>query len=99
MNWYIGQKIVAIRTHSEAVFKEGDIFLINGLAQGCCYVRIDIGIEGNGITHCNTCKKMRQNNGVWWMDERNFAPLDEMTAHESAIKELLKENEIHENIH
>ena len=101
MNWYIGQKIVAVRTHNGKAFKEGDIFTIKGIKKAPCkcpYLVFDIGISSNGKKGCYECQVV-YGYTIWWMFETSFAPLDEMQAHESAIKELLKENEIHETIH
>jgi len=95
MNWYIGQKIVAIANATNGDFKEGDIFAIKGLKQGCCCVVIDIGIKAvNDTIVCRAHKTRYKSNGIHWYKETMFAPLDEMTAHESAIKELLKETQV-----
>jgi len=104
MNWYIGQKIVCVKSHQQGWFKEGEIFTINGLRKCLCKCNtldIDIGmIDNSGYAECYTCKSSYYDNSVLgWFNETRFAPLDEMQAHESAIKELLKENEIHETIH
>lgn len=90
MNWYIGQKIVAIVTHSLGDFKEGQVFEIKTLRQGCCSIWIDIGIPSkHGPTICY-CGKIHNKQSFAWYCETAFAPLDEMQAHESAIKQLFK---------
>lgn len=100
MNWYIGQKIVAVRDHAGGL-KKGQIFTIKALKTSPCmcnHIIIDVGIRLYGKGLCNSCNKYTEVGDIYWFSYNNFAPLDEMTAHESAIKELLKENEIYETI-
>ena len=51
--FYIGQKIVAIKDHSQGVFKKGDEFTVLGI-DNCCgeYLYINIYVYGT-ICECN----------------------------------------------
>lgn len=89
-NWYIGQDIVCIKTHSRGLIKEGDIFNIKAL-MNCCQVSIDIGVlSPNGLTHCSSCKKIFYPYPYHWFSERLFAPLDTLTDI-SEIQEILNQ--------
>lgn len=94
MKWYIGQRIVAIKDHSEGRFKKGDEFTIKGLRMapcGCGHVQIDIGLSDPSVTHnqCNRCGKEEKYKGVLFYSERCFAPLEPI---EEAIHNLLEES-------
>lgn len=81
VKWYIGQPIVAIRTHSQGVFSKGEEFIIEQLKLSNCSckdISISIGIISNTSSYiCKSC-------GDTWEDtshgrffsENNFAPLD-----------------------
>lgn len=80
-NFYVGQDIVAIRNHSNGMFKEGDVFHIKGLKQGCCErgkLKIDIGhyLEDTH-TFCTHCKR-KNNPGIQWYNSDSFKPLDSL---------------------
>jgi hypothetical protein len=85
--WHIGQDIVCIKSHSQAVIKEGDIFTIKGLKKGCCTIVIDVGISAQShLTKCR-CGNIRvKHDGIFWLGEQLFKPLDELTD----ISELLE---------
>ena len=91
-NWYIGQRIVAIRDHGKGLFKRGDEFTIHGLRGSSCrchHVEIDIGHRDTPhYTRCVNCENLTYSSGTLWFDEVSFAPLDEL---EQAIEELLEE--------
>ncbi len=95
MNWYIGQEIVAIRTHSQRLIIRGRTYKIKQLQITPCKcnnVDIDVGIPHtyNGIVECNMCGIKYSSNGHTWIDERNFAPLDQDISELTEILE--KEN-------
>ena len=94
MKWYIGQRIVATKDHSQGYFKRGDEFQINGLRMapcGCYRVQIDIGLSydraGNVI--CVKCGKGSIYTGALFYHECCFAPLEHI---EEAIHNLLEES-------
>lgn len=97
MDFYIGQDIVAIKDHSQGVFKEGEVFTIKGLKGSYCKckkVLIDIGIFSDAHTiKCNYCGNITiKDNSTAWFSERCFAPLDtladisELTEHLETTK-------------
>lgn len=59
MNWYIGQKIVCIRTPKSLLFNEGDMFKITGVRESTCkcpYIELSIGIAAtNNFLSCSKC--------------------------------------------
>jgi len=96
-NWYIGMDIVCIKTHSEGVVKEGEVFTIKALRKPCCNVQIDIGKDlnytgGTFSTSCAVCKKITNNgtDATAWISHRLFAPLDTLTDI-SEIEEILNQ--------
>lgn len=100
MNWYIGQRIVAVVDHSQGKFKKGDEFTIKGLRGafcGCNKILIDIGItlplNWSSIYTCAYCgSKIEYNSRIHWFAETCFAPLEPFEAEaEKAVKKLLEE--------
>ncbi len=96
MNWYIGQDIVAVRDHEDKAYKAGDEFKIRGLRGSTCLckvVEIDIGIiDNDGEYYCDCCGiESIEHTGLWWQDERDFAPLDPI---KEAISELMEHTQV-----
>lgn len=78
--FYVGQDIVAIKDHSKLSFKEGDVFTIKGLKQGCCgkcTLLIDIGKTNLTDSYCTFCYKVLH--GIVHYNSICFRPLDELT--------------------
>lgn len=92
MNWYIGQEIVCIKTHSQGVIKRGQAFTIKAVRESQCscdYIEIDIGIRYFSFGMCVKCGYTASNpEPEWWFSERNFAPLE---YNQQAIDELLEQ--------
>lgn len=93
MNWHIGQRIVAVKDHSQGVFKKGDEFTIKGLKKSNCKcnaVFIDIGMRNPGYINCNVCDTIGDYDIVRWFHEVIFQPLDELSDYttESLIEEI-----------
>lgn len=76
--FYIGQKVVAIKDHSQGIFKKGDEFTVLSLHKGCCSNLVDIGINGIGKTRtCFVCMKTHLKEvSNWLFAERCFAPIE-----------------------
>jgi hypothetical protein len=79
MNWYIGQEIVAVKSHPHGHFVKGQDYVIKGLRDSQCKcneVEIDIGVRDNYnafcCKHCNTT--IRGKFTVCFFSETNFAP-------------------------
>lgn len=93
MNWYIGQEIVCIKTHSQGVVKRGKIYTIKGLQKSRCKchtVEIDIGAKSDLLTEgCSACNSdWKATSDIWWLSEIVFAPLE---YNQDAINELLEQ--------
>jgi len=95
-NWYIGQDIVCIKTHSVGLVKEGNTFTIKGLREGFCKcykTLINVGVShpnSTGMVGCNICNNGFQAHGIAWFDEKLFAPLDTL-CNISELTEILTE--------
>jgi len=89
MNWYIGQPIVAIRTHTQGDFKKGEEFQIKALTAGCkcgnSSILIDIGLRK--ATKCNSCDTYHWGS---FYKEVSFAPLDQDI---SELTEILEQKQ------
>ena len=96
MNWYIGQEIVAIRNHSQGLFKKGDEFIIKGIKYGTCSCKVvflDIGIVGlNNSTLCVICGRDTVAGKEQGFHDFCFAPKEQ--AGDYSIEELLEEIEV-----
>lgn len=80
MNWYIGQRIVAVVNHSQGVFKKGDEFVLRNISNGlcpCAGLLLDIGVtEYRGFDRCAFCGIRRAaKDAAWWFSEKCFAPI------------------------
>ncbi len=86
--WYIGQEIVCIKTHSNSLVIEGRTYTVASLMQGCCEVKIDVGIPRTiSCIRCPPCNAhYGYNDGIRWLSERLFAPLEYDS---QAISELI----------
>lgn len=84
--FYIGQKIVAIKDHSQGVFKKGDEFTVFNIVK-CCEYLVDIGLK-NGIgSYCSYCNKDISQN-ILFFNESRFAPIElSTTTFEDVIKQ------------
>jgi hypothetical protein len=94
MNWYIGQEIVCIKTHSQGLVKRGGIYTIMGLQPSKCKcegVDINVGIVGDAKSYslCSDCHHIWFDfSSVHWFGEQLFAPLE---YNQDAINELMEE--------
>jgi hypothetical protein len=102
MNYYIGQKIVAISTCRD--FKKGDEFVIKGIYPSKCKcktVMLDIGISELSVKigariFCVKCAYEFPWNGINTYKEKWFAPLQDIS--ETMINEFIENMEIIEPI-
>ena len=93
--WYIGQDIVCIKTHADGVVKEGEVYTIRSLEQGCCFIHIDVGkkFPRLGYTHCTKCgKDKKELTLTWWLKETYFKPLGELSDISEILEHLEQEN-------
>jgi len=85
----IGQKIVCVKTHSQGVVKEGQLFVVKNLrlCVNCKVLDIDVGIRLESRMACSCgCVTFCQ---AWWLHHFLFKPLDELFNEE--IAELMTE--------
>jgi len=74
--FYVGQKVVAIKSHSQGIFKKGDVFKVKALMKPCCYWVCDIGIENiSDIMECNCGNEYKSS--VWAIACHVLAPIQE----------------------
>lgn len=96
--FYVGQKVVAIKNHSQMKFKKGDEFIVLGFIKPHCKCKpqlIDIGIYTKpGMSHCDKCNtSFFDNTATWWFSSKNFAPLEEYRESYSIAIQLVQEME------
>ena len=94
-NFHIGQDVVALKDHSQGIFKKDDTFSIKGIILGNCMcnkILLDIGIKTNCNTRtCRICEfESEINNFIAFFDSKLFAPLDELTDI-SELQEVLEQ--------
>lgn len=79
MNWYVGQKVVCIKTHSQGLVVKGKNYSVHGV--NCCplcgFVSLDVGVIGNGRSW-SCMKKHRVHSGTW-VATTLFRPVDALT--------------------
>lgn len=92
--FYIGQKIVAIKDHSQGIFKKGDEFTVLAVRDALCKCNtydIHIGVLDYTalFEECvNRCYKKYRNDCYWWMDGSMFTPIElSTTTFEDVIKQ------------
>ena len=100
IDYTIGDEIVCVRTHSQGVVKEGQIFTCLGLKQDPCkkcggYI-VDVGVKEvyiEAYTHCGVCDTMYNplypNDGNWWFNAAMFRSLQKIDISEAL--EVLQE--------
>jgi hypothetical protein len=74
-----GQKIVAIKDHSQGMFHKGDVFTVLGVSHSpCCKLEVvDIGLmTPNGWLACRGCNHTRESE-IAWIKARCFVPIQE----------------------
>jgi len=91
----VGKDVVAIVSHSQGIFKKGQIYKCMGLKApycGCINGLIDIGVNDKSFSpfsQCDYCgKRVYENSNVWWLHIDCFRALDDITP---SIEEIIKE--------
>lgn len=83
--FYIGQKVVAIKDHSQGIFKKGDEFTVLGIGECCNTGLVNINIECVSNLKCE-CGKIHIGS---WFDSVCFAPIElSTTTFEDLIKQF-----------
>lgn len=92
--FYIGQKILAIKDHSQGMFKKGDEFTVINVKKHQCkcgFYVLNIGLKtSNNQIRCTVCKTIINNyTDINWFFEGYFAPIElSTTTFEDVIKEV-----------
>jgi len=94
LDYRAGDDIVAIRDHSQGVFKKGDVFTAVSLQRnGCgCIILVDIGLTSDRpFTKCPVCLMSdEKTDKIWWVDARLFRRLLSRSQEED-LREVLAE--------
>lgn len=89
MNWYIGQEVV-FRGVSNNGYVKGNIMIVSGIKQECCYVAINansIRVPKGVVYECECGKIVGEVGELLYLSEELFAPLMDITE----LKEILNE--------
>jgi hypothetical protein len=89
MKWYIGQKVVCVKKHSQGLLVVGKEYTITGISQPCkCGLLLSVGIKHqlnpNGkpylLLNCNTCNQNFFMNDLYECEfsENKFRPLESL---------------------
>ena len=76
--FYVGQEIVAVRNHSEGLYKKGKKYIVMAIRKTCsCYWDISIGISTQRqFCLCPICGKDNiPTEGIQWHQHIAFAPI------------------------
>lgn len=88
MNFKVGQEVVCVKTHSQGVVKEGEIYVVKDMKIDCCKeLSLDVGVSSKKIDahltigqicRCADCGRQKVHDGIWWLAHDLFKPLDEL---------------------
>lgn len=86
IDYTIGDDIVCIKSHSQGVVKEGQIYKCLGLRItpcGCSYL-VNVGIEDstNYYITCRSCGKKYDADEYWWINSSLFRSIDKISISE-----------------
>lgn len=90
----IGQKVVCVKTHSQGIVKEGELYTVQGMKTNpCCEdLVLDIGLFAkSNMSMCCCGHRERNSDGIYWLSQKLFRPLDDLFNEE--IEELMNEIE------
>lgn len=92
MNWYIGQRVIAITNHPDGGLVKNKEYIIKGLkSTSCCGILIDVGISNDEwIIACHHNKKVSGPGEPWFFYEKRFAPIEDIKS-DYTIESLIKE--------
>lgn len=75
--FYVGQRVVALRSHWQGYFEKGEEFIVVGIRKPCCVWVIDVGIPNKHMgCVCSKCGYGEFNVNAWFAIE-DFAPISE----------------------
>jgi len=77
-NFKVGERVVAVRTHSQRCFVKGQLFTVLGVKTiPCCkYLVVDVGLRINHpLIECHICGSLCSNDNMFY--HKNFKPLSD----------------------
>lgn len=75
--FYVGQKVVCVKNHSEHVIKEGEVFNITGIEERCCRWVVTIGVKSIlPYSECANCGRLYPSQKERFFSEYLFAPIN-----------------------
>ena len=94
----IGQSVVCVRTHSQKVVIEGQIYKVEGnkVCECCGLALVNVGIRSNSPTFRCKCSYTTPTEGIHWIAKALLAPVDEVFGEKSneEVKEQILEEEL-----
>ena len=74
-----GDDIVAIKDHSQGIYKKGDVFTAEAMKRNSCgcIILVDIGLKSDRpFTQCPVCRTNdEKTDNIWWVEARAFRKL------------------------
>lgn len=74
-----GDDIVAIKDHSQGIYKKGDVFTAISMKRNSCgcIILVDIGLKSDRrFTKCPVCDMNdEKTDDIWWVEARAFRRL------------------------
>jgi hypothetical protein len=103
LNFEIVKPVVALKSHSQGVFKEGEIFKLLAMQQSLCnckFLVLYVGHSARRLTkYCSKCGAIVPcGDNRMFFNSVMFAPLDDMHEAECAFAELMEEVEVCEPV-
>lgn len=94
----IGQSVVCVRTHSQKIVIEGQIYKVEGnkTCECCGLALVNVGIQSNASKFKCKCSYTTSTEGIHWVAKALLAPVDEVFGEKSneKVKEQILEEEL-----
>ena len=100
--FYVGQKVVCIKDHTEGIVKKGQEYIIMDIVPGCCSVDawwVDIGYKPSPkvlYLQCPICHQISQDH-LQYLAFYLFAPIEEQKFSKVTYTEILEAVEMCNN--
>lgn len=89
--FYVGQRVVCVKSNKHLGIKEGRIYVIHNIKKGCCGWDVGIGIRSFGVSSCPICLKEEPPSSIWWLMAYRFAPIEPRHQDVEIAEELLRQ--------
>ena len=101
MSFYVGQKVVCVKTHSAGVTRAGQVFIVRAVMICTCgHVTIDVGsVSYCSQTLCALCHRTYDSGDRWPEAASRFRPIEDLTTSlaETEVKRQVIERPDHVN--